>query len=144
MSPLLRTATTLDGPFLLEIELQSFSNPTWDTESLLKYDCTVAEVDGRVVGFLISHETFPAIANAPAEREILNLAVAPDHRRAGIAIALLSRELNRGATHFLEVRESNVPARALYRKCGFVEIGRRAAYYDNPPESAIVMRLQKW
>ncbi len=46
------------------------------------------------------------------------------------------------AVHFLEVRESNTAAQALYRKLGFVEIGRRSKYYDDPEETAIVMQLR--
>ena len=77
------------------------------------------------------------------EREILNLAVAPNYRRSRVATALLKHELSREATHFLEVRESNVAAVALYRKCGFVEVGRRAGYYEFPTETAIVMSMKK-
>ena len=42
---------------------------------------------------------------------------------------------------FLEVRESNVSARALYVKLGFAEIGKRKKYYSNPTEDAILMKL---
>jgi ribosomal-protein-alanine N-acetyltransferase len=44
---------------------------------------------------------------------------------------------------FLEVRESNEAALKLYRKLGFGEIGRREKYYENPEETAIVMRLSR-
>jgi len=42
---------------------------------------------------------------------------------------------------FLEVRESNAPARALYTAQGFKEVGRRKQYYRRPVEDAIVLRL---
>ena len=45
------------------------------------------------------------------------------------------------ATVFLEVRESNGAARALYAALGFTELARRKAYYSNPREDAVVMRL---
>ncbi len=139
----IRNATPEDGPVLVEIERESFANPSWDLDSFFRYTCIVAQVDGRVAGFLVSHETAPAAGDAPPEREILNLAVAPEFRRLGIATALLENELKRHAVHFLEVRESNRPAQALYRKCGFIEIGRRPGYYEFPVEAAIVMRMKK-
>jgi ribosomal protein S18 acetylase RimI-like enzyme len=143
VSPVIRSAHPADGPVLVEIERQSFSNPTWDQRSFFRHTCLVAEVHGYVAGFLVSREILPALDGAPPEREILNLAVAPQYRRFGIAIALLKYELSREATHFLEVRESNLAAQALYRKCGFVETGRRAGYYEFPTEAAIVMTMKK-
>ena len=142
MTPLIRRATPADARLLVEIEQQSFSNPNWDLNSFLRYTCLVAEVDGTVAAFLVSHETFPAVDGAPAEREILNLAVAPEYRGMGIATALLKHELSLRATYFLEVRESNVAAQALYRKCGFIETGRRLEYYEFPNEAAIVMTVK--
>jgi ribosomal-protein-alanine N-acetyltransferase len=43
---------------------------------------------------------------------------------------------------FLEVRESNAAARALYKKCGFAVTDRRAAYYAGPTEDALLYTLQ--
>lgn len=100
----------------------------------------VALLDGRIAGFLVARETFPGNGEALPEREILNLAVDAALRRLGVASALLKHELAFGGTHFLEVRESNAAARALYRKFGFVEVGTRRDYYDDPIEKAIVMR----
>jgi ribosomal-protein-alanine N-acetyltransferase len=81
-----------------------------------------------------------------AEWEIENVAVAGAARRRGLGTRLLGELLNRlrarGAESvFLEVRESNHGARALYEKWGFVENGRRAAYYRAPDEDAILYRL---
>ena len=78
--------------------------------------------------------------------EILNLAVAPEHRRAGVARALLDQGLEllrlRGAEEaFLEVRASNQAAMALYGGAGFRTVGMRADYYRNPREDALVLRL---
>ena len=127
---------------MLEIERESFPNPHWDARSFLRFECVVAEVDHHVAGFLVSREISPPGPDAPAEREILNLAVAPIFRRKGIAMLLLTHELSFEADHFLEVRESKAAGRALYRKIGFVEIGERQNYYDNPVERAIVMRMK--
>jgi ribosomal-protein-alanine N-acetyltransferase len=87
-----------------------------------------------------------AIAFAVGEDgELLNVAVEPERRGKGLAgqmvDALLIELAARGVrTAFLEVRESNRAARALYGSRGFTEIGRRNAYYRRPVEDALVMR----
>jgi ribosomal-protein-alanine N-acetyltransferase len=77
------------------------------------------------------------------EAHVTNLAVHPEHRRDGVATALLlalAREaIKLGCTAWtLEVRASNVAARELYRRFGFVPAGVRARYYEGT-EDAIVM-----
>ena len=140
MSQVLRAGTVADIHALLEIEKASFSNPHWKAHHFLRYECTVAELGGKVVGFLVAHEVFRGGDGARSEREILNLAVAPGLRRQGIASLLLKHELERPATHFLEVRQSNTAAQALYQKFGFKSVGTRRNYYSHPRESAIVMK----
>lgn len=139
--PVVRAAVPSDLQILIEIEAESFTDLPWPLESFLAYDCLVAEVAGRVAGFLISREIF-AGKEAPPEREILNLAVAKRFRRLGVATCLLEFELKREAIFFLEVRESNDAAQTLYRRFGFTEIGHRDGYYQNPSETAIVMRTK--
>ena len=121
---------------LLGIELVQAACPEaaqWPPAHYLAYDCWVALVDGVVAGFVVSR----ALVD---EREILNLAVHPVQRQQGVGETLVCRELESGAhAWFLEVRESNVRARRLYGKLGFVESARRADYYDYPAEDAIVM-----
>ena len=75
---------------------------------------------------------------------MLNLAVAERWRRRGVG-RRLAEEISARSTGdmLLEVRESNLEARNLYKKIGFVEEGRRPGYYETPPETAIVMRLRK-
>ena len=78
------------------------------------------------------------------EGYISNVAVSPEHRRQGVADALISELLHRAdelSLSFvtLEVRDSNAPARALYEKHGFKDVGRRKNYYDFPTEDAILM-----
>lgn len=136
----MRRATEADGARLEEIEQSSFDDCPWDAASILHDECWVAEISGTVVGFLVTRELVPEDAKFEGEREILNLAVIPAWRRRGIARALLHHELRNAAIRFLEVRESNVAARSLYRQMGFEEIGRRSDYYQNPVESAIVMK----
>ncbi len=78
--------------------------------------------------------------------EIENVVVEPKWRRQGIGgeliRVLLSRARQEGAVSvLLEVRESNTAARELYAKWGFREEGRRRAYYRNPEEDALVLRM---
>ncbi len=80
------------------------------------------------------------------EIHILNLAVAPQHRRRGIAKTLVLAALGHaragGAeTAYLEVRQSNIAAQRLYEGLGFVKITIRKNYYDMPVEDAVVMAL---
>ena len=138
----LRAATEADVPALAELETLAFSPPNWSPDMFLRYDCTVAEVAGQMAGFLVSRQIYAGDTQARPEREILNLAVAPHYRRAGIATLLLQSEFQHNAVFLLEVRESNSVARALYERLGFAEISRRRDYYDNPPETAIVMQLK--
>lgn len=78
---------------------------------------------------------------APDECEILNLAVDPQFRRRGIARCLVSLAIAAPRTVFLEVRESNAPARKLYEGAGFRVITSRETYYNDTHESAIVMKF---
>ena len=73
-----------------------------------------------------------------------DLAVRPDRRREGIGAALVDAmcaEGRRLGLSFLtlEVRESNLPARALYAGQGFVDVGVRRGYYEKPRENAVLM-----
>lgn len=77
------------------------------------------------------------------QAHVTNVAVAPDHRRRGVATALLvalaRRAIARGCVAWtLEVRSSSTGAQELYRSFGFVPAGVRTRYYDNT-EDAIVM-----
>lgn len=80
------------------------------------------------------------------EGEILNLAVQPRSRRQGIGTVLTKGLLEvfgreRVRKVFLEVRESNAKAIALYRSVGFRQVGRRAGYYRDPEEAALVLAV---
>jgi ribosomal-protein-alanine N-acetyltransferase len=93
----------------------------------------------EILAFLIAHRI-------DMEWELENIVVAEAARRCGLGTHLLfelithARAENASAI-FLEVRESNKSARALYRKLGFEEAGLRKGYYANPPDDAILCRL---
>ena len=99
----------------------------------------VAEQQGKVAGYVVA-------LDAADEGEILNLAVAEGGRRRGLGRALVEAIIaalsERGVRQvYLEVRESNAAARALYAGFGFKDVGRRKGYYRRPVEDAIVLRL---
>ena len=78
---------------------------------------------------------------------MMNVAVAPEARRRGIAEALvldLVQALKEKGNHCLtlEVRASNAPAIALYEKLGFSQVGCRRNYYRNPREDALILRKE--
>jgi ribosomal-protein-alanine N-acetyltransferase len=137
-----RRAQAADWNRIIEIECVCFSDNPWNLSQFEPYDCLVAEVEGQIVAFLVSRELI-GNQNEDGEREILNLAVDPAWRRKGIAKTLLQQELRRGGSFFLEVRESNLAARRLYESLQFKVIAKRAEYYANPVESAIVMKTKE-
>jgi ribosomal-protein-alanine N-acetyltransferase len=78
------------------------------------------------------------------EGYVTNVAVSPESRRKGVASALVKALLDYGEKNglellTLEVRESNFAARQLYAGFGFVPVGRRKAFYEEPTEDAIIM-----
>ena len=80
------------------------------------------------------------------EVHLLNVAVHADHRGAAIGRRLLEHVIDEGLATgarvvYLEVRAGNVPARRLYRRLGFRDLGVRRAYYG-PGQDAIVMELR--
>ena len=82
------------------------------------------------------------------EAEVLTIATAPEHRRKGLARAVLAQaetaaQALGAAVIFLEVAEDNDAARALYAQAGYAQIGRRPGYYlpkDAAPVAALVLR----
>jgi [ribosomal protein S18]-alanine N-acetyltransferase len=91
-----------------------------------------------LMGFILSRM-------AVDEAEILSIAIAPAWRRRGFARPLLDLHLRRLAglsirAVFLEVDEHNTPARQLYRRAGFVEVGRRQGYYDTGANALVLRR----
>lgn len=97
----------------------------------------IAEENGAVCGYVGSQTVLD-------ETDMMNIAVRPDCRRKGIAAALIaelvSRLKARGSRILrLEVRESNLPAIALYKAMGFTQLGLRKNYYRNPKENALIL-----
>jgi ribosomal-protein-alanine N-acetyltransferase len=140
-----RPARESDLDTVHAIETVSFSDP-WsagDFRQVMSSPQTmflVAEKDERVDGYAIA-------MFVEDEAELLNIAVTPERRGGGVGDNLLRVMLGllgekKVRSVFLEVRESNAAARALYEKAGFVAISKRKKYYRNPVEDALILRLE--
>jgi ribosomal-protein-alanine N-acetyltransferase len=132
----IRRATVDDLPSILRIERKSFDSDAWDRDLFLEYLgkagkslFLVAIVQRKIAGYALSFHT-------RTKAEIYSIAVAPDERGRGVAMALLTRTLAlllRGGfeTVFLNVRLENTAAIQLYRKLGFHRVRRVNGYYDD-------------
>jgi ribosomal-protein-alanine N-acetyltransferase len=127
---------------VIAIETQCFPTP-WSKklfEKELELENTIYLVvreEGKVVGYV-------GLQKVLNEGHITNLAVHPKYRRRKIGITLAKKVMQKakeaGVNHFiLEVRASNKEAQNLYEKLGFVIIGWRKGYYQNPVEDAMLM-----
>ena len=128
------------------IEKECFGRDAW-SENSVSGELTnalalwlVAVEDGQVAGYVGSQ----TVCN---ETDMMNVAVTAEFRRRGIGeqlVTALVEELKAIDSHCLtlEVRASNTPAQAMYEKLGFVEIGRRPRYYQNPKEDALILRKE--
>ena len=132
----LRPAQPGDLPQIALIQAQSPEAARWDPREYLQHDCTVALCGDELAGFAVARTV------GAGEREILNLAVHPKHRRRGIGRALFENlRASLKGTIFLEVRESNHAARHFYESLGFHTVSVRRGYYETPPECGIVMKF---
>jgi ribosomal-protein-alanine N-acetyltransferase len=140
----IRPGTPDDIPAMRAIAAEASTAGQWTAEQYARIfepdppRIVLVIEDGGIQGFLVA-------AAAEPEWEIENLAVAGPARRRGLGTSLIEHLLGmlrqQGAESvFLEVRERNAVARALYEKWDFVESGRRHRYYSNPDEDAIVYR----
>jgi ribosomal-protein-alanine N-acetyltransferase len=144
----IRSAALNDVSAILAIEQQAPGAAHWTAEQYQKLVGSgvvlvaeeAAEEAGKLCGFVC--------ANAVAgEWEIENIVVAAEFLGRGVANELLRALIQRAANGaasaiLLEVRESNLPARRLYEKNGFREVGRRRVYYRDPVEDAILYALR--
>ncbi len=143
----IRRMTPADVAAVSQIDRMSFSLP-WPEHSF-QYEvsenrvsrCWVAETDDkRIAAMIVSWIIVD-------EMHIATIATHPDFRRQGIGERILRQALldasQAGARlAFLEVREANEAAQAMYRKFGFRATGRRPRYYRDNGEDAILMTLE--
>lgn len=125
-----------------ELERLCFAKP-WSEDALCE-ECDnpnavflVAVSGGDVLGYCGMHVVLD-------ECYMDNVAVSPNHRREGVGRALVTalceKARQRHAAFLtLEVRPSNSAAVRLYQSLGFVEVGRRTAFYSAPTEDALLL-----
>jgi ribosomal-protein-alanine N-acetyltransferase len=137
----IRRLTYADLPQLIAIERRAFPTPWSMAMFVLELSkpagvCLAAMRGGAMLGYLVC-------SRYDTVWHIMNVAVDPDHRRTGIATAMLGdlfRRIDARTARFtLEVRESNVAAIELYERYGFRAAGRRRRYYQDNGEDAVVM-----
>jgi len=125
------------------LEAENFSRP-WSYDAFFNtlsdenYIVIIAKEADALLGYCV-------LLCTGEEADITNVCTAPATRGKGVATEMLTAIMEvgyaRGVTEFfLEVRESNTPARSLYTKLGFEEIGLRKNYYEEPREHAVLMK----
>ena len=137
-----RKVTENDVSSIAILEKYVFSD-SWTERSIYETHCqnqafiVVAECEGEVVGYCIAYYVLD-------EGEIARIAVNEKVRRQGVGQGLLDFvcgwcKEKQIARLLLDVRESNVDARAFYQQYGFVEDGIRKNFYELPKENAVLM-----
>jgi [ribosomal protein S18]-alanine N-acetyltransferase len=137
-----RRLTYSDLPSVLSIERRSFPTPWSLAMFVLELSkpsgiCLAAAADGGLTGYLVCSRYADVW-------HLMNVAVAPETRRQGIATMLMERLFEQAgddARFTLEVRTSNEEAIAMYRRFGFRPAGRRRRYYHDNGEDALIMWL---
>ena len=144
----IRCATIRDIGEMLRLERSSNAAAHW-SES--QYQALIGAKDAEIstLALVVEREAHMAVVgflvarHLASEWELENIVVAHEARGKGIGRRLMqellvrAQQTNANAV-FLEVRESNAPARALYEKLGFQQTGRRNSYYSNPVGDAIL------
>ncbi len=136
----IRPLTYSDLPQVLAVERRAFTSPWSLSMFVLELSkpsgiCLAAVQSEEIVGYVIC-------ARYDEAYHVMTLATAPEHRREGVASALLDAVIERAgadANYTLEVRVSNLGAIALYERYGFRGVGTRPRYYADNGEDAIIM-----
>ena len=140
-----RPMQEVDLPEIVEIERQSYPHP-WT--QIIFGDCLHAGYSGWVCGRSGMIEAYGILSAAAGEAHLLNICVRKESRQQGLGRKMLRHLVAIARRHdtemiFLEVRPSNVAARALYEDEGFNELGNRRDYYpagDGREDALILAR----
>ena len=132
-----------DLPSVISIERRSFPTPWSLAMFVLELSkpsgiCLAATTERGLAGYLVCSRYADVW-------HLMNVAVAPDMRRRGIATTMMRSlfdEAGADARYTLEVRTSNEEAIAMYRQFGFRPAGRRRRYYHDNGEDALIMWLE--
>ena len=130
-----------DEKYIAILERECFSSPWSENAVLESYQSNtiffVAEENNNIIGYA-------GLQLVLDEGYVTNIAVTKTARKKGVGNALVNQLLNFAAQKelafvSLEVRESNLPAITLYKKCGFAYMGKRKNFYSSPTEDAIIL-----
>ena len=138
----IRRLTYADLPQVISIERRAFPTPWSLAMFVLELSkpsgiCLAATEEEEVLGYLIC-------ARYDRVWHLMNVAVAPERRRGGIASRLIRQLLEEAGSELpftLEVRVSNQEAIEMYEKLGFRSAGARPRYYRDNGEDALIMWL---
>jgi [ribosomal protein S18]-alanine N-acetyltransferase len=135
MSWLVSPAASPDVPALVALAAECGLEVDFPAELARTYArLLVVRHEDVVCGFVLAWR-------AADELHLTDLGVTAQYRRRGVARALVLELLRDDArVVFLEVRASNAAALALYGSLGFTELDRRARYYSDNGEDAVVMQ----
>jgi ribosomal-protein-alanine N-acetyltransferase len=141
----IRPMTKSDVPTVAQIDALSFSQPwppaAFDIELLNdNARCWVVEIEDQVIAAQV-------IWRVLDEAHIATIAVHPDFRQRGVGKALLQTGMQAAYTEgarifYLEVRAGNLAAQKMYANFGYEVVGRRAKYYKNNGEDALLLTLR--
>ncbi|MDE6035261.1 MAG: ribosomal protein S18-alanine N-acetyltransferase [Ruminococcus sp.] len=124
------------------LDRKCVGNEGWSADS---FRSEVGKDNGIVLCFVDGDNIIALLSGyfAEGEGDITSVAVDENFRRSGLAQKLIIEFISilpeNTENIFLEVRENNVPAISLYRKCGFEKLSIRKNFYTNPDENAVVM-----
>jgi ribosomal-protein-alanine N-acetyltransferase len=132
-----------DLPAVLSIERRAFTTPWSLAMFVLELSkpsgiCLAATSNDRLIGYLVCSRYADVW-------HLMNVAIEPQHRRAGIATTLIEQlfdEAGAGSRYTLEVRTSNDAAISMYQRFGFRPSGHRRRYYHDNGEDALIMWLE--
>lgn len=138
----------MDIDAIVSVENACFSTP-WSIDAIKHEIC-----ENKLADFMIACDEenniigYIGIWTLLDECQINKIAVMPEKRKIGIGKTILNHviEFTRDMgvkSWYLEVRESNTAAQALYRSAGFSSVGTRKNYYINPVEDAVLMSLEE-
>lgn len=143
----LRIATLDDLPAIMDLERRGFPTDAWSEQTMGTEISSLHNVylvdleEERVVGYG-GVRALQGAADSDIQTIALDPAVRGRGRGRALLRALIATAVERGARElFLDVRDDNDVARALYSSEGFVELGRRPGYYQPGDVDAVVMRL---